>query len=103
MIPDNIHGLLGLARRAGALISGNETVMNHIRSKRASLVIIADDASKNTKKTIINKCGYYDVPLIERYTADELNKAVGKSGYKVFAVIDRSFAKTIIDRIEQTD
>lgn len=103
MIPDNVHGMLGLARRAGALTAGNETVLNHIRSKRASLVIIADDASRNTKKTIINKCGHYDVPVIERYTADELNKAVGKSGHKVFAVTDRSFAETIINRIEQTD
>ncbi len=103
MIPDAIHGILGLARRAGALISGTETVLNHIRNKRALLVIIADDASENTKKTIINKCGYYDVMLIERYTADELNKAVGKSGHKVFAVTNRSFAETIINRIEKTD
>ena len=103
MIPDKVHGMLGLARRAGKLLIGTENVLRQIRGKHATLVILATDASSNTTKTIENKCGTYDIPVIRRYTADELNAAVGKDDAKVFAVTDRSFAEALICRIEHID
>jgi Ribosomal protein HS6-type (S12/L30/L7a) len=42
--------LLGLAIRARQLESGSPTVLDAIRKQRAQLVIIAEDASPNTKK-----------------------------------------------------
>ena len=42
--------LLGLAMRAGKVVSGEELVIREIRSGKAQLVILAEDAKKNTEK-----------------------------------------------------
>ena len=52
---NNIYNFLGLAFRANKVITG-ESVLKGIRSKRVDLVIIASDASENTKKKYIDKC-----------------------------------------------
>lgn len=44
--------LLGLAYRARKVISGEELVLKEVRNKRAKLVLLADDASSNTKKKL---------------------------------------------------
>ena len=42
--------LLGLAMRAGKVVSGEELVIREIRSGKAQLVILAEDAAKKTRK-----------------------------------------------------
>ena len=49
---DKIFGFLGLAMRAGKLDTGEQRVRDRIRSENACLVILAEDASDNTKKKI---------------------------------------------------
>ncbi|MFC4598984.1 YlxQ family RNA-binding protein [Cohnella hongkongensis] len=83
---------LGLATRAGKLISGEEVVLKAIRSGEAKLVILAGDASENTRKKIKDKCSSYDVPLLVGFTRFELGSAVGKPERVLFAVTDRGFA-----------
>lgn len=41
---------LGMAMRAGKLITGDEIVLKAVRNKKVHLVVIAGDASENTKK-----------------------------------------------------
>ena len=41
--------LLGLALRAGRLISGEELTIRSIQKNEAKLVIVASDASENTR------------------------------------------------------
>jgi ribosomal protein L7Ae-like RNA K-turn-binding protein len=55
---------LGLAMRAGKLATGEEAVLNAIRSGDAKLVILAEDASENTRKKYNDKCNSYEVPLL---------------------------------------
>ncbi|QJD83334.1 YlxQ family RNA-binding protein [Cohnella herbarum] len=83
---------LGLATRAGKLISGEEVVLKAIRSGEAKLVLLAGDASDNTTKKISDKCNSYQVPLLVGFTRFELGSAVGKPERVLFAVTDRGFA-----------
>lgn len=83
---------LGLATRAGKLISGEEVVLKAIRSGEAKLVLLAGDASDNTTKKISDKCTSYQVPLLVGFTRFELGSAVGKPERVLFAVTDRGFA-----------
>ena len=57
-------GLLGLAARARKIVSG-EVVLTSIQNHSAKLVVIANDASENTKKKYVDKCTYYNVSEIE--------------------------------------
>ena len=50
---NNVVNLIGLAARARKIVTG-EMVLNAIRNHSAKLVVIADDASDNTKKKLID-------------------------------------------------
>ena len=51
---------LGMAQRAGRLASGEFMTEREIQSFRATLVIVAEDASEQTKKKFRNKCEFYE-------------------------------------------
>ena len=47
---NKVLSLLGLAFRSGNLVSGEFAAREAVRKKTAALVIVASDASDNTKK-----------------------------------------------------
>lgn len=87
-------GLLGLAARARKVISG-EGVLTSIQNGSAKLVLIASDASENTKKKYVDKCTYYNVEFDFVETSAELNQArvlsIGKSLPLLTRVLRRIF------------
>jgi ribosomal protein L7Ae-like RNA K-turn-binding protein len=67
----------------------------------AKLVIIAEDASDNTKKKFSNKSTYYHVPYYIFATGEELGKFIGKESRIVVAVLDEGLARSIVNNLEQ--
>ena len=92
---------LGMAMRAGKLITGDEIVLKAVRSKQAYLVIVAADASANTKKKFRDKCNTYGIQLAEAFDRDQLGKAIGKPERVVLAVTDAQFGKMIASHLSQ--
>lgn len=86
--------LLGLASRARKISSG-ELVLSAIRSKQAKLVIIAIDASENTKKKYIDKCTYYEIPYVWIDSSIMLSQAIGQNNRMAIAVNDAGFAEKL--------
>lgn len=87
--------LLGLANRARKIVSGEELVIKEIRTGRAQLVILAEDASPNTSKKIRDKCHYYKVPVVFAQTRELLGQAIGKDARVAVAVTEAGFAKKL--------
>lgn len=87
--------LLGLCVKAGKLVSGETAVLNAVRSGEAKLVVIASDASENTRKRFTDKCRYYGIETMSFATKDELSRAIGKRDRAVVAVTDEGFAKAL--------
>lgn len=83
---------LGLAQRAGKLVTGDEIVLKAIRGSQAQLVIVAGDASENTKKKFRDKCKSYSIPLAIGFDRDRLGGSIGKPERVVLAVLDGGFA-----------
>ena len=54
--------MIGLATKAGKVASGEFCTEKEVKSGRAYLVIVADDASDNTKKKFQNMCGFLSGP-----------------------------------------
>lgn len=70
--------LLGLANVAKGIVSG-ETLIKSIAANETKLVVIANDASANTKKKITDKCHFYHVDyFIVDENIETISKAVGK-------------------------
>lgn len=93
------QSFLGLAQRAGKVISGEETVIRSIRDQKAKAVILSADASLRTTKTIENKCRYYQIPLLTVPDRAELGQAIGQPFRVIVAVVDSGFAEVLIERL----
>ena len=92
--------LIGLARKAGKLTIGTETVCDGVRSGSIKLVIASEKSSDNTKKRISN-CAEYDGVCAE-YVAvspDMLGKAIGKTATACVSIDDENFVKLITSNL----
>ena len=92
---NRILSLLGLSQKAGKIKSGAFATTDAVKSFKAWLVIIATDASDNTKKEFTNMCSFYEVPCWEYSTKEELGASIGKEERSVVAVCDEGFAKSL--------
>lgn len=86
---------LGLAMRAGKVVTGDEIVLKAIRSSEAKLVMLAADASANTQKKFRDKCGTYNIPLVIGFDRESLGTSIGKPERVVLAITDQGFAEMI--------
>ncbi len=99
---NKILSMISICQKAGKLISGEFSCENSIKSDTAKLVLLATDASDNTKKKFVNKTTFYKVPLYQMGTRMELSKAIGKQNKVVFVVTDVNFSTKIQQLIEET-
>ena len=90
-----VLGSLGLAMKAGDVVSGEFMTEKAIREGIARLVIVAKDASGNTKKKFADSCHFYHVPYVEFGDKEMLGKAIGKEFRASVAVTNSGFAKAI--------
>lgn len=92
---DKILSMLGLAEKAGKIASGEFCSEKAVKSGKAFLVIVAADASDNTKKMFRNMCEFYHVPMYTYATKDELGHYIGKQYRASLAVTDEGFSRTL--------
>ena len=100
MTKNKILSLLGIAMRGRNLVSGEFQTENSVKNGSAMLVIIAEDASANTKKLFTDKCSFYEVPVLEYGTKEQLGWAMGKGLRSSLAVCDAGLAQAIVKAIE---
>lgn len=90
---DKILSLFSLAAKAGKLKNGEVAVENAVKSHKALLVVVAVDASDNTKKNYQNMCEYYKTPIFTYGTKETIARSIGKEYTAAVAVCDEGFAK----------
>lgn len=100
---DKILGLIGLAKRAGKISTGEAVCSGKIKSREARLVLIAADASDNTKKSLINSCNYYNIPFVLFSDKQQLGNFTGGGFKSVVAICDGGFAKSISEKIKAAE
>lgn len=100
MRQNKVLSLLGLAIRGHNLVSGEFQTENAIKSGHAMLVIVAEDASANTKKLFTDKSSYYGVPVYQYGTKESLGSAIGKEQRSSLAVCDAGLAKAVVKALE---
>ena len=92
---------MGLAMRGRNLTSGEDQILDAIRSGSAMLVIVSEDASDNTKKLYTDKCKFYEVPVKIWGTREELGHAIGKEMRAAVAILENGFAEKLLTLIEE--
>ena len=90
---NKVLSLLGLATKAGKVASGEFSTEKSVKTGKGFLVLVADDASQNTRKKFQNMCDFYEVPIYFIADKEELGKFCGKEFRASLAVQDENFAK----------
>lgn len=99
MKQNKVLSLLGLAMRGRNLVSGEFQTLEAIKKGSAMLVIIAEDASDNTKKLFTDKCTFYEVPVVQYASKAQLGRAIGKDLRSSIGVCDVGLADAIIKQL----
>lgn len=101
MKQDEILSLLGLAKRAGFVTSGEFSVEKSIKDGTARVVIIANDASSNTNKMFTNMCTYYNVPMFCYADKDTLGHAIGQEMRASAAITDAGLGDALLKKLNK--
>ena len=96
---DRVFSLLGLAAKAGRIASGGFSAEEAVKSRKARLVLIAEDAQANTVKKFTDKCTFYKIPFRFYGSKAALGHAVGKDPRACIAVTDKGFAESILSKL----
>lgn len=101
MIQNKVLSYIGLATKAGKIASGEFMTEKTVKEGRACLVIVAQDASDNTKKMFTNMCSFYDVPIVFLQEKEELGHAMGKQFRASLAITDQGLSDAIMKQLEK--
>lgn len=97
---ERIYSFLGLATKAGKLLSGDETCERALKSGKVYLAIVAEDASDNTKKKFKNMCSYRHIDIRCFGEKELLGRFTGRAVRSVIAVTERGFAERLKEMID---
>ena len=94
-----VFSYIGLAAKSRNLVSGELATEKAIKTKKVILVLIAEDASKNTKKKFI-KSVLLPVPLYFFGKKKELGKTIGKDIRTSIGLLDQGLADGIRKQLD---
>ena len=96
---EGAYALLGLAAKAGKVVSGEFSTEKAVREGKAKLIVLAADASDNTKKKFTDKGAYYHTPVVAFGTKERLGASIGKELRSSAAVTDRGLADAVMQKL----
>jgi ribosomal protein L7Ae-like RNA K-turn-binding protein len=98
-----IASFISISMRAGKLTTGEAGCESALRGGEAKLILIAEDASDNTKKKRVHKSFYYKSPAYIYGLKDDLSHMCGTKNRAVFAVTDGGLAAGIEKQLKQSN
>ncbi len=97
-----VYSYLGLARRAGHIVSGEHAVVGGVKRGQVFLILIAQDASSNTNRKFSSLAQNHNISCLVYGEKDLYGQAIGQSPRAVLGVLDRNFASVIRNSIKES-
>jgi ribosomal protein L7Ae-like RNA K-turn-binding protein len=98
---NKVYSYLGLARRAGRIVSGEQAVVGGVKRGQVFLILIAQDASSNTQRKFSALAKNHNVSYLLYGEKGLFGQAIGQSPRSIVGVIDRNFANVIKAHIKK--
>ena len=101
---DKTLNFLGLCKRAGAIVTGEDGVNGALRSGEAKLVMTASDTAENTRgkaEHLAELCSVTAVRL--PYDKDSLGELLAKRVCAVLAITDKNLARSFMQKLAAAD
>jgi len=103
MTEEKICSFMGLAVKARQAVSGSFMSDKAIKMGTAKLVLVAKDASENTKKGFRDAGKFYNATIRELGSKELLGKYSGKDSRTAIAITSESFANKLLSMIDELE
>lgn len=100
MKPDKVLSMLGIAAKSGSVQSGEFSTEKAVKCGQAKLVIVAEDASDNTKKKFQNMCEFRHIPFAVYAPKEMLGHYIGREFRASLAVTNEGIADVIKKQLD---
>lgn len=100
-VETRILNLIGMARKAGVIVSGSNTVLAELGKDSAALLIVAVDAAAGTADKIMHRAQVAQVPTVRLFEKQQLGAAIGRDERSHLVVTDKQFANNLILEIDR--
>lgn len=100
MLPPELTGLLGLAQRAGKVVTGSTAVSHELRRARDPLLVLfAADFSPSAREKLLAKTAR-PPKILEIGTMADWGSFFGRQQVGVIAITDKHFAAGILQKLK---
>jgi len=102
LMREKILGCLGLANKAGKIISGGSMVSDAIRGKtKPGIVLVAEDVSESIGEKIVELAKINGIPCKKLLSKDEFGAILGKAPRSAVAVKQGGFVERLACEIDR--
>ncbi len=91
----SILTFLGLAARAGKVVSGSQAVEDSVRKGNVFLVIVSEDSSDKTSSKVRELTEINHLETLRFSTKNNIGHHIGKPERAVVAIIDKGFSERL--------
>ena len=99
-VADALLSMLGLAARAGAVITGTERVREAARAGSLHFVLVAADASDNSRDKLLPLLDARQIAYAVVYDRDALGGAVGRAPLSALGITETKLAKRVKELLQ---
>lgn len=89
--------LLGLAARAGSVVTGTDAVRQAVRDGEVALVVFAGDVSDTQRRKVAPLLEARGVPSLTLFSRERLGAALGRGPLSAVGVGQTSFARRVAE------
>jgi predicted RNA-binding protein YlxR (DUF448 family)/ribosomal protein L30E len=100
-IRTRISGLLTMAAKAGALLSGYSAVDDSIRTERAVLMLFTEDVAARTREKLLSHAANSQIRVLTLYSKTELGALTGRELAGVASITEKGFADAVWTEVER--
>ncbi len=90
---ERLSGSIGLAMKAGAVVSGDFAAEKALAAGKARLMLLDTSCSESTRDRYEHLCLRREVPVLY---VEKLGERIGRPGRKIAAVTDKNFQTMIL-------
>lgn len=96
-----VYSMMGLCMKAGRLAYGSDMCEEKIKNNQVKLLIVAKNASDNTKGKFENLCNSNGIDFMFFGTIDLISHSIGKDNKAIVAILDEGFATRIKEMLKE--
>lgn len=101
---NNAINYIGIAKKAGALKTGETNSGAAVRAGKARVLLLASDASDNARRRAENFVSGTGTPLVSLpYSKEQLSSATGASGCSMAAITDIGLAAVFMSALAESE